>query len=345
MSSEAEHDDLMAMVRGMKTVTSPLRALLADLHRTFTPLAEGQLATTTPDLARADPGWFGICVVDTHGRVYEVGDSQQAFTIQGLANLFVYGLALSGGGRDEVLARVGVEPGSDSVTLGEGEALALPNPLVTAGALGLMELIAGENATERLDTSLKLFRRLSNHEVNVDAAAFTAARMKGHRYRALAHLLLERGLIAEDIDATLDLFFQQQSLLLSCRDLATMAATLANQGTSPLSGEAVIEPAHVRDMLSVMYSCGMRNTAGTWAFQVGLPAESGVSGAILAVVPQQLGIAVYSPLLDERGHSVRGLKVCEALAQHFGLHLFDPHERRAKLAEALGSRHAPAPAH
>ena len=336
MSSESEHDDLTAMVRGMKTVASPLRAFLADLQRTFAPLTTGTLSDTFPELAKADPNWFGICLVDTHGRIYEVGDSQRMFTIQSLTNPFVYGLALTELGRDEVLARVGVEPASDCFTL--SDEATLPNPLVTAGVLRLMTLLKGSNATERLDNLLTLFRRLTNREVMVDATVFTAARMIGHRYRALAHFMLDRGLITESVDEVLDLFFQQQSLLVSCRDLATMAATLANQGKNPISGEAVIEAPYVRDILSVLYSCGMRNTAGTWAYQVGLPAESSVSGAILAVVPQQLGIAVFSPLLNERGHSVRGLKVCEALTQHFGLHAFDPAERRAKLQESMGVR-------
>jgi glutaminase len=335
MSSEPEHDDLTAMVRSMKTMASPLRGLLADLQRTFAPLAEGRLATTPPELAKADPNWFGICVVDTHGRIYEVGDSQQLFTIQTLANPFVYGLALGEQGRDEVLARVGVEPASDSFTLSDDATQALSNPLVVAGALGLTTLLKGDNATERLNNILALFRRLTNHEVMIDATLFTSARTTGHHYRALAHFMLARGLISEDVDEALDLFFQQQSLLVTCRDLALMAATLANQGKNPVSGEEVIEPTYVRDILSVLYTCGMRNTTGAWAYRVGLPAESSVSGAILAVVPQQLGIAVFSPLLNEQGQSVRASKVCEALSQHFGIHSFDPYERRTKLQEAI----------
>ncbi|MEI8164786.1 MAG: glutaminase A [Chloroflexales bacterium] len=335
MSSEAEHDDLTAMVRSMKTMASPLRGLLADLQRTFTPLTDGQLAETPPELAKADPGWFGICVVDTHGRMYEVGDSQQLFTIQTLANPFVYGLALGEHGRDEVLARVGVAPANDSFTLSDANTLTLPNPLVVAGALGLTTLLKGSNATERLNTILALFRRLTNREVMIDATLFTSARTTGHHYRALAHFMLARGLITEDVDEALDLFFQQQSLLVTCRDLALMAATLANQGKNPVSGEAVIEPTYVRDILSVLYTCGMQNTAGTWAYRVGLPAERSVSGAIMAVVPQQLGIAVFSPLLNAQGTSVRASKVCEALSQHFNLHAFDPYERKTKLQEAI----------
>lgn len=337
MSSESGHDDLAAMVRGMKTVVSPFRAFLADLQRTIGPLSEGRLADSIPELAKASPQWFGICVVDTSGRVYEVGDSQQAFTIQGLANPFVYGLALAERGREAVLERVGVEPAGDSFTLSD-LAPPLPNPLVVAGALALVPLLNGGHSTERLNNILALFRRLTTREVMTDATAFTAARMLGHRHRAIAHLLVDRGLISEDVDETLDLYFQQQSVLVNCRDLATMAATLANQGRNPVSGEAVIEPSAVRDMLSVMYTCGMRNTRGTWAYRVGLPAESSVSGAIMAVVPQQLGIAIFSPLLNESGHSLRGIKAFEALAQHFGLHLLDLPEGRSRLAEALSTR-------
>lgn len=343
-NSDTEHDDLTAMVRGMKSVASPFRAFLAELHRTLAPLGEGQVTNAIPEISRPDPGWFGICVADTSGRIYEVGDSQQTFTIQGLANPFVYGLALGERGRDEVLRHVGVEPGGDRVTLGDGPLPTPPNPLTAAGVLNLLPLIKGASATERLNSILTLFRRLTNHEVLTDASVFTATRTMGHRYRALAHAMLDSGLLHEGVDETLDLFFQQQSLLVSCRDLAVMAATLANQGKNPLSGDAVLEPECVRDVLSVMYGCGMRNTAGSWAYRVGLPAESSVSGAIIAVVPGQLGIAVFSPALNERGHSLRGIKVCEALADQFGLHLFDPQERRAKLAEALATRQGTPPA-
>ncbi|WP_205703888.1 glutaminase [Candidatus Chloroploca sp. Khr17] len=338
MSSETDSDDLTALVRGMKTVTSPMRALLADLHRSLAPLSEGHLAATLPELARADPNWFAICVVDTKGRMYEIGDSQQAFTIQALAHPFMYALALMEEGSERILAHVGVEPVHESFLLSDNAVFPLPNPLVPSGALGLLALLRGTSVTERLEKNLAFFRRLANHEMVSDATMFTAARAAGHRHRALAHLMCDRGMLSEGIEPTLDLFFQQQALLVNCRDLAMMAATLAHHGRNPVSNDEVIEPRYVRDILSVMYTCGMRTMAGMWAYRVGLPAESSSTGAIMLVVPGQLGLAVFSPLLNDQGHSLRGIRVCEAFADHFGLHMLAPPEQRTKLQEALSMR-------
>ncbi|MBC7825179.1 MAG: glutaminase, partial [Candidatus Parcubacteria bacterium] len=129
--------------------------------------------------------------------------------------------------------------------------------------------------------------------------------------------------IDEKIDEALDLYFQQCSLMVNCRDLAVMAATLANKGVNPITDDRAIPSHYIRDVLSVMYTCGMYNFAGEWAYKVGIPAKSGVSGGIIAVVPNQVGIAVFSPPLDSHGNSVRGIKVCEDLAREFELHMFD----------------------
>ncbi len=111
--------------------------------------------------------------------------------------------------------------------------------------------------------------------------------------------------------------------MVNCHDLAVMAATLANKGVNPITNEQAIKSCYVKDILSVMYTCGMYNFAGEWAYKVGIPAKSGVSGGIIAVVPNKMGIAVFSPRLDARSNSVRGVKVCEELSQHLGLHLFE----------------------
>jgi glutaminase len=125
--------------------------------------------------------------------------------------------------------------------------------------------------------------------------------------------------------------------MVNCHDLALMAATLANKGINPITGEQAVETRYIKDILSVMYTCGMYNFAGQWLYKVGLPAKSGVSGGIIVVVPNQGGIGVFSPLLDANGNSVRGIKVCEELSQQFGLHLFDCSTNRAKLIETVFS--------
>ncbi len=335
-----EKDDLSTLVHGMRTVASPLRAFLSDLHSTYKILRDGSVADDIPELAKAKPDWFGICVTDTQGQVYEVGDCSQLFTVQSIADPFVYGLVLEEYGREHVLSRVGVEPTSDSfeAVLSDVCSKHLQNPMLNAGAIVVVSLIKGDNQTGRLNQVLDMFRRYTGRDVQVDAPSFVSTRARGHRFRALAHLMLDCGIIGEEIDDTLDLFFQQRSILMSCRDLSIMAATIANKGVNPVTGERAISEDHVRDMLSVMYTCGLHDFSGEWAYRVGLPAKGGVSGGLIAVVPQQVGVAVFSPLLNTHGLSERGVRVCEDLSRKFGLHIFDPQFGGPKLREAMTER-------
>lgn len=333
-------DDLSTLVHGMRTVASPLRTNLSELHATYKTLQEGHIADTIPELEKASPEWFGICIVDMKGQIYEVGDSMQPFTIQSIAKPFVYGLVLESYGREAVLSRVGVEPKDDSfdALLADTVSNRMQNPMLNAGAIVMVSMIKGKDQTVRLNHMLDMFRRYIGHDVQVDASAFVSSRLKGHRNYALAHLMLDMGIIGEDIQETLDLFFQQHSLLVTCRDLATMAATIANKGVNPVTGERALDESYVRDILSIMYTCGMHDFTGEWSHRVGIPAKGGISGGIIAVVPQQIGIAVFSPLLDARGLSVRGIRVCEDLSRMFGLHIFDPAFGGPKLREAMEER-------
>jgi glutaminase len=145
------------------------------------------------------------------------------------------------------------------------------------------------------------------------------------------------GMVGEHFEESLELYFQQCSVLVTCHDLAVMGATLANGGVNPVTGERAIRAEFVKDLLSIMLTCGMYDYAGEWAFRVGLPAKSGVAGGVVAVVPGRLGIGIFSPRLDAKGNSVRGVKVCEELSRRFGLHAFES----SPPAESLGDQLAP----
>ncbi|AUT00635.1 glutaminase A [Nostoc sp. CENA543] len=309
----------------LEIITSALSDVINELHDKYKSLQDGIVANYIPELAKVNPDLFSICIVTVDGHVYEVGDSQQLFTIQSISKVFAYGLALEDHGRDYVLTRVGVEPTGDAfnaIILDE-QSKRPYNPMVNAGAIATTSLIKGAGATERLNRLLDMFRRYIGHDVFVDISVFTSERSTGHRNRAMAHLMLNFGMINQNIEEALDLYFQQCAVMVDCRDLAVMAATLANRGTNPITGEQAVDKRYIKDILSVMYTCGMYNFAGEWAYKVGIPAKSGVCGGILAVVPHKMGIAVFSPPLDHRGNSVRGVKVCEELSQRLGLHLFD----------------------
>lgn len=313
------------MINESEVISSPLLSVLQELHLKYQHLQEGKLANYIPELAKVNPELFSICVMTIDGQIFAVGDSQHLFTIQSISKVFVYGMALEEHGRDDVLSKVGVEPTGDafnSIVLDEISKRPY-NPMVNAGAIATTSLIKGCGPTERLNRMLDMFRRYIGHDIFIDISVFMSERTTGHRNRAMAHLMLNFGMIDQKIEEVLDLYFQQCALMVNCQDLAVMAATLANNGVNPVTGEQAVKSDYVRDILSVMYTCGMYNFAGEWAYKVGLPAKSGVSGGLIVVVPNKMGIAVFSPLLDERGNSVRGVKVCEELSQKYGLHIFD----------------------
>ena len=317
--------DLQSLACAITAVTSPFRNYLTELHEQFQAIDEGTVADYIPELALAKPEWFGICVVTSDGQVFEVGDCDQLFTIQSISKAFVFGLALEDHGREYVNSKVSVEPTGEAFNaIVLDEATNRPyNPMVNAGAIATTDLIQGSNSTERLKRMLDMFRHYTGREHDINVPVFLSEKATGYRNRAMSYLMLNFGMVGDKIDETLDLYFQQCSIMVNARDLAMMSATLANGGINPVTQERAIDERYVQDVVSVMLTCGMYDASGEWAYRVGMPAKSGVGGGILAVVPKQLGIGTFSPPLDAKGNSVRGIKVCEALAQDFGLHLFN----------------------
>ncbi|MBW4582356.1 MAG: glutaminase A [Tildeniella nuda ZEHNDER 1965/U140] len=325
----------------MGVSSQSFQAILDDLYHKYKTLDAGKVASYIPELAKMNPDWFSICVVTADGRTFVAGDAEQLFTIQSISKVFVYGLALEDHGREAVLAKVGVEPTGDpfnSIIRLDEYSKRPDNPMINAGAIATTSLIKGNGATERLNRMLDMFRRYIGHDVYIDMSVFVSERSTGHRNRAMASLMRHFGMIDDRMDESLDLYFQQCSMMVNCRDLAVMAATLANRGVNPITGDRAVPTRYIRDILSVMYTCGMYNFAGQWAYTVGIPAKSGVSGGIIAIVPRQVGIAVFSPPLDSHGNSVRGIKVCEELSRQFELHMFDPPMGCSHFLEQLEER-------
>ncbi len=300
----------------------PLTRYLRALHERFQPLAAGEVATYIPELAGADPSGFGISLATADGHVYEVGDTRRPFTIQSISKPFVYGLALEDRGKEAVLQRIGVEPTGDAfneISL-ESRSGRPRNPMINAGAIAATSLVAGDSLEERWARILALFSLYAGRSLRLDERVYRSERETGHRNRAISHMLRNAGIIERDPEPDLDLYFRQCSIEIDCRDLSILGATLATGGTNPLTRERVLRPSNVDEVLSVMTTCGMYDYAGEWVYRVGLPAKSGVAGGILAVLPGQLAIGVFSPPLDERGNSVRGVAVCEAISNDLELH-------------------------
>ncbi|HSS32742.1 MAG TPA: glutaminase A [Solirubrobacterales bacterium] len=302
---------------------SPIDSYLQRLHERWQADASGAVADYIPPLALADPEWFGIAIATTEGHCYEVGESRRDFTIQSISKPFTYGLALQDLGFAAVDAKVGVEPTGDafnSISLAPDSGRPL-NPMINAGAITATSLLGGDSAAEREARIVEAYGRFAARAVEVDAEVYESERATGHRNRAIGHMLRGFGILEQDPEIALDLYFRQCSVAVDCRDLALMAATLANGGVNPRSGERALDRAVVDRVLSVMTTCGMYDSAGEWVVDVGMPAKSGVAGGILAVLPGQLGIAVFSPPLDPHGNSVRGIEVCRQVSEDLSLHL------------------------
>ena len=303
---------------------SPLIASLQEIHAKYAGNFAGKVATYIPELAKADPKLFGIALVTADGYSYEVGDAAHPFTIQSISKPFVYGLTLEDHGTDYVLSKVGVEPTGEafnSIVFDERHNRPF-NPMVNAGAIATTALVKGESAELRLERVMDKFAALADRTLAIDHDVYLSESRTGHRNRAIGYLELSTGMIDGQADEHLDLYFKQCSILASARDLAVMAATLANDGVNPLSGKRALRADYVKNVLSVMHSCGMYDYTGEWSYRVGLPAKSGVSGGVIAVLPGQFGIGIFSPLLDDQGNSCRGIQVCEELSERFKLHLF-----------------------
>jgi glutaminase len=303
---------------------SPVQRYLEQLHAELLETTAGEVASYIPELTQVDPSWLGIALVTVDGHVYQVGDSRQTFTIQSISKAFTYGLALEDRGLDEVQKKVGVEPSGEafnSISLEPGTGRPL-NPMINAGAIATTGLIEERSGLDPMARMLEAFGRYCGRSLEVNEKVYLSERETGHRNRAIAHLLYGHGILDRTPEDVLDLYFRQCSIMVSARDLALMGACLANNGVNPVTGVVALQSKYVPRLLSVMSTCGMYDYSGSWIFNVGMPAKSGVGGGIVAVLPGQFGLGVFSPRLDEKGNSVRGIEACKRLSCDFSLNLF-----------------------
>lgn len=299
--------------------------IIETLFEKYKNCSEGAVADYIPELNKADPNWFGICIFTTDGHCYEIGDSHQPFTIQSISKAFTYGMMLDEFGLEGVKKRIGVEPSGEafnSISLDPKTGRPL-NPMINAGAIAATGMVPGSGFEERFDYIQSRFSQFAGQELGVNEEVYESEKKTGFRNLAIANLLRNFDMLDDPVQENADLYFKQCSMMVTCRDLAAMAGTLANGGVNPISGERVLAHHNVEKVLSVMSTCGMYDYSGEWIFNVGLPAKSGVGGGVVGVLPGQLGIAVFSPPLDERGNSVRGLKVFAEISELFNLHLFN----------------------
>ncbi|MFI6642593.1 glutaminase A [Streptomyces sp. NPDC050504] len=303
----------------------PVTEALNEFHRRISALKDGEVASYIPQLAQADPDDFGISITSMAGRSYHAGKADTPFTIQSVSKPFVYALALTDLGPEEMLGHVDAEPSGEAfnaISLEPGTGRPA-NPMVNAGAIATTALVAAADPEERDARILEWLSAFAGRRLDYDEEVYASEAATGDRNRALAYLMRSAGSLAGDPYAVTGSYFRQCSVRVTAADLAVMAATLAKGGRNPVTGERVVAQDVAVRTLAVMATCGMYDGAGKWLLNVGLPAKSGVAGGLIAASPGRFGVAVYSPPLDAEGNSVRGVAALTEMSQQFALHLMN----------------------
>jgi glutaminase len=299
-------------------------ALVAEAHDRFRTDTSGAVSTVYPALSRADPDRFGVCVVEVTGARYESGDSRTPFPVMSVAKPFVFALVCEALGVEPVRRLVGVNATGlpfDSITAAERDPAGRTNPMVNAGAIATTSLVPGATAEARWRFVADGLSRFAGRPLPLDQEVLESAYATNHRNRALAALLRSRGALAGEAGEATDLYTRQSCLQVTAVDLAVMAATLADGGVNPVTGERVVAPEIARVTLAVMAVAGMYETSGDWLVDVGVPGKSGIGGGIATVSPGKGGLGTWSPRLDSAGNSVRGQLTARFLARRLGLDL------------------------
>ncbi|XP_062390538.1 glutaminase kidney isoform, mitochondrial isoform X3 [Sardina pilchardus] len=299
-----------------------------ELYESAKDLTGGQVADYIPQLAKFSPDLWAVSLCTVDGQRHTVGDTKVPFCLQSCVKPLKYAIAVHDHGTEYVHRFIGKEPSGlrfNKLFLDEDDKP--HNPMVNAGAIVCTSLIKqGAGNAEKFDYVMNFLQQMAGNEyVGFSNATFQSERESGDRNFAIGYYLKEKKCFPEGTDMTsiLDFYFQLCSIEVTCESASVMAATLANGGFCPITGERVLSPEAVRDTLSLMHSCGMYDFSGQFAFHVGLPAKSGVAGGILLVVPNVMGVMCWSPPLDKLGNSVRGIQFCTDLVSVFNFHNYD----------------------
>jgi glutaminase len=286
---------------------------------------EGKNADYIPALAKVDPNIFGIALVTTDGKVYTAGDIKSEVSIQSISKVFTMARVIEDQGRDAIVKRIGVDPTGmrfNSIVSVEfaQKALGGPeiNPLVNPGAITATSMVAGNSREEVWKRILDFHSQFAGRTLTVNQEVYDSEAATNQRNQAIGALMYAYGFIKENPQQATDIYTEQCAISVNARDLATMAATLANHGTNPLTRKQVMKAENVPGTLAVMAIAGLYDDSGKWLYRTGLPAKSGVGGGILAVSPGKFGIAAISPPLDAAGNSTRAQLAIESISNALG---------------------------
>lgn len=285
----------------------------------------GALADYIPELAAVDPDKLSLALSTVDGTIYSAGDDEVEFTIQSMSKPFAYALALQYLGIEAVLKKVGVEPSGEAFNQISLEKVHnLPkNPMINSGAITVHSLIPAQPGVSRVEQLRAFLSELAGRELAFDEQVYHSEVKTAFRNMSIGYMLRTVGVLDSDPVEIVQGYIRQCAIKVTVKDLANITSVLANGGVQASTGKQLLQRDVVRQVLSVMMSCGMYDAAGDWLTTVGIPAKSGVSGGIIGVLPGQVGIAVFSPKIDEHGHSVRGVDIFERLSRDMGLHLME----------------------
>ena len=292
--------------------------LLEEIEREIQPsFGKGRVADYIPALRRIHPRKFGMSISMVSGEEFRIGDAEEPFSIQSISKLFTLMLAMSLVG-DEVWTRVGKEPSGtpfNSLVQLEYENGVPRNPFVNAGALVILDCVMSR--VPEVKATIRDYARVlsRNFDIDVDANVARSERKSGYHNAALANLLKSHGTVAGNVARLLDAYCHQCALAMSCVDLSRAFLPLANRGTSPILHEAVLTEGQAKRINSLMLTCGMYDSVGSFAYRVGLPAKSGVGGGIVAIMPGEFCVTVWSPELDRSGNSLVGVAALQLFTQ------------------------------
>jgi len=303
---------LLSILAEAQTLTpKAIEDALNEAYNKFRDLKEGKNADYIKELANVDPNIFGIVLITTDGKVYAKGDITSMVSIQSVSKVFTMAKVIEEQGSQAVQDKIGVDATGMrfnsivAVELQKGKEI---NPLVNPGAIAASGLISGADSAAKWRNILQVHSDFAARPLTVNGPVYISEAGDNLRNQAIAHLLLAYGRMYFDPVQATDIYTKQCAINVSAKDLATMAATLANGGVNPVSKKKIVSPETVMHTLAVMSTAGLYDNSGIWLYHTGLPAKSGVGGGLLAVCPGKFGIAVVSPPLDAAGNSVKAQK-------------------------------------
>ncbi len=285
---------------------------------------KGKVASYIPELAKIDRRKFGMHVYRGNQQHYSIGDSDEKFSIQSISKVFTLSMAMRIMG-ESLWDRVSVEPSGDpfnSLTQLEKESGIPRNPFINAGALVIADILVDQLKDPKKEL-LEFVKEITGEDnIYYDLKVASSEKSTGYRNVALVNYIKALGNIKCDVEPIVDFYFHQCSLAMSCRQLATAFMIFSNRGKILEKDKKILKPKTVKRINALMQTCGFYDEAGEFSFQVGLPGKSGVGGGIVAIHPDQYSVAVWSPILNEKGNSELGMKALERLTTLTGVSVF-----------------------